>query len=137
MLVWCVVFGDFIRLDITLNRVDHDRMISNNSTPSLQPGLHFIDGECVMADSGFQGDGPLVFPFKKNQGLAFAHRGRWNRDMRKQRILNEWVIGAVNNRWRLFLGRWSFDEDLSPVLMKLESFSCNGTGNEIIDRFSR
>jgi DDE superfamily endonuclease len=114
VLVLCDVFGDFIRLDITLNGVDHDRMVFNNSAPCLQPELHFTDGEWVMSDSGFQGDGPIVFPFKKNQGLAFAHRGRWNRDIRKQRRLNEWGIGAVNNRWRLFLERWYFVKHLFP-----------------------
>jgi DDE superfamily endonuclease len=83
VLVWCDVFDDFICLDITLNGVDHDRMIFNNSAPCLRPELHFTDGDFVMADSRFQGDGPVVFPFQKNQGLAFSHRGRWNLDIRK------------------------------------------------------
>jgi hypothetical protein len=31
VLVWCNIFGDFILLDISLNGVDHDRMLFNNS----------------------------------------------------------------------------------------------------------
>jgi DDE superfamily endonuclease len=65
VLVWCDIFGDFIRLDNTLNEVDHDRMIFNNSASCLQPELHFTDGECVMADSGFRGDGPMCFLLRR------------------------------------------------------------------------
>jgi DDE superfamily endonuclease len=102
-------------LDISLNGVDHDRMMFNNSAPCLQPSAHLFGDEFVMAYSGFQGDGPIVYPFKKNQGRVFEHRGRWNRGIRRQRIVNEWGIGAVNSGWRLFLGRWSFDEDVLPM----------------------
>jgi DDE superfamily endonuclease len=104
-----------MRLDISLNGVDHCRMMFNNSAPCLEPAAHFSGDECGMAYSGFQGDGPILYPFKKNQGRAFEHKGHWNRDIRKQRIVNEWGIGAVNSRWRLLLGRWYFDEDMFPM----------------------
>jgi hypothetical protein len=68
-----------------------------------------------MADSGFWVDGPSFYPLNKIQGRDFEHRGRWNRDIRKKRIVNEWGIGAVNSRWPLFLGRRSFDEDMVPT----------------------
>jgi len=62
-----------------------------------------------MCDTGFIGDGPIVCPFKSGEGGWFQYRTEWNKDIRTQRILNEWAVGWVNNRYRIFLGRWPYE----------------------------
>ena len=112
MLVWTDVFGVIIRLDISLQGSSHDRFLYTMSEVFQSPSEFFSNGQVAMADMGFQGEGNLVYPFKRNQGRDFTFRREFNRDIRSQRIRNEWSIGLVSNRFRQFLGRWSLDESL-------------------------
>lgn len=66
-----------------------------------------------MTDAGFNGgSGTTLSPFKKNEGQWFCFRGMFNRRIRKRRVINEWDIGFINNRMRIFLGTWTMSEHL-------------------------
>lgn len=126
VLYWCNTFGECIRLDITMKGSQHDRGLYNESEPGKFPRRFFAFDENsrdwlerVMVDTGFQGSGPIVAPFKANQGTHMSHRKERNRDIRKQRMCNEWAIGAVNNKYRLFLGRWAGSADWFPMAYEL------------------
>ena len=70
-------------------------------------------------DMGFGGSGALqrtmVVAYKRNEGTEWIHRSSYNRYIRRQRIVNEWEIGYINNRFRIFLGRWPFEKELFPI----------------------
>lgn len=80
-----------------------------------------------MADTGFIGQEPLVTPTKKRQNLEFAYRTAMNRDIRGQRISNEWGVGAISNKWRIFLGRWTFLPEMWPVCYEIAAMLLNWT----------
>ena len=89
----------------------------NECAPFRHPSSYFSENEYAIADMGFQGDGAnIITPFKKNQARHFQFRGQWNREIRRQRIRNEWSVGLVSNRFRLFLGRWPFEDTIFPTV---------------------
>jgi hypothetical protein len=49
----------------------------------------------------------------------------WNRDIRKQRIRNEWGLGFLKTRWRLFLGEWPYDEAVFVESFTVGAILCN------------
>ena len=80
----------------------------------------------MIADLGYIGDGAeLVCPFKKSQGLDFALRGVFNRSIRGFRMTNEWAVGYITNRHRIFLGRWPFDPALFTPAFKFCALMAN------------
>lgn len=95
VLWWGHVYGLCNRLDSTLKGLMHDWEIYNNSAIGQHPEQFLAtDGsgeflERIMADSGFQGSGPIETPHRRNQALSFPGRGARNRDIRKQRMCNE------------------------------------------------
>ena len=125
ILVWVDVFGTFIRLDFTLSGSQHDRGIFNDTDPVREPQLYFGGSEHVIADTGFVGEGNVVCPFKKGVGDGFFYREKFNRDIRRQRVCNEWGIGLIKNRYRLFLGRWPFSPDLFPMCFETAAMISN------------
>ena len=60
------VFGNIIRLDITLDGAMHDRNLFNCYTPLREKDEFFSGGEHAVGDTGFIGYGPIVCLFKKN-----------------------------------------------------------------------
>lgn len=50
----------------------HDRMMFNLTSSIRDPLAFFSDDEKVVCDTEFVGDGPLICPFKSNQGLNFG-----------------------------------------------------------------
>lgn len=125
-LVWTDVYGIIIRLDSCLQGSTHDRKLYNDSEPYRNPTQYFTDDESVIADTGFQGDGAhIIFPMKRNQCRSFHHRSDMNRDIRKQRIRNEWSVGLITNRFRLFLGRWSLESELFKVMFNVAGMLVN------------
>ena len=68
-----------------------------------------------MADMGFAGKGALVVPYKKNESTEWMFRTCHNRHIRRQRMVNEWGIGFINNWFRIFLGCWPFEKDIFPM----------------------
>lgn len=92
-LVWTDLYGLIIRIDINLNGSMHDRRLYNNSEPYRNPTEYFSEKEKLIVDTRFQGDGShIVFPFKRNQCHGYVRRSHMNRDIRKQRIRNEWSV---------------------------------------------
>lgn len=126
VLLWTDVFGVIIHLDITLEGSRHDRGIYNISEPVRNPQTYFASEECAMGDTGFQGPGDhIVFPLKRNQSRHFGLRSQMNRDIRRQRIRNEWSVGLVSNRFRIFLGRWPFEDCLFPTVYTVAAMLVN------------
>eukprot|EP00173_Palmaria_palmata_P003622 Plantae.Rhodophyta-Palmaria_palmata.ctg3841.p2 GENE.Plantae.Rhodophyta-Palmaria_palmata.ctg3841~~Plantae.Rhodophyta-Palmaria_palmata.ctg3841.p2 ORF type:complete len:188 (+),score=21.68 Plantae.Rhodophyta-Palmaria_palmata.ctg3841:329-892(+) len=125
-LVWIDVFGQYLRIDIIEFGAIHDRRFYEQTPPYVSPGEHFSDGEHLLADAGFIGDGEeCACPFKKGMGLDFALRGVWNRSIRGVRMLNEWAVGFITNRHRIFLGRWPFDPALFSPAFELCALMAN------------
>jgi hypothetical protein len=126
VLVWCNVYGTTIRLDFLGDGCRHDRGIYNSSGPNTTLTLYFSPGEVRIGDTGFVGEGDhLICPFKKNQGALYRWRAMWNRDIRKQRISNEWGLGFLKNRWRVFLGEWPYDESVFLESFTVAAMLCN------------
>lgn len=126
VLVWTDVFGIITRLDITLIGSRHDRGIYNDCDPFKYPTQYFSSNQLVIADLGFTGSGDhIAFPFKRGQGLWFEMRTSYNKDIRRQRIRNEWSIGLVKNRFRIFLGRWPFEDTWFPIIFTVASHLVN------------
>lgn len=58
----------------------------------------------VIGDEGFTRKRThVIFPFKPRKKTNRRHRRKWNKCIRKQRMVNEWNIGLVINPFRLFL----------------------------------
>eukprot|EP00173_Palmaria_palmata_P005306 Plantae.Rhodophyta-Palmaria_palmata.ctg9147.p1 GENE.Plantae.Rhodophyta-Palmaria_palmata.ctg9147~~Plantae.Rhodophyta-Palmaria_palmata.ctg9147.p1 ORF type:complete len:283 (-),score=22.58 Plantae.Rhodophyta-Palmaria_palmata.ctg9147:265-1113(-) len=86
VLVWNNPLGQYISIDITDLGAIHDRRFYDQMPPYVSPGEYFNDGEHLLADCGFIGDGAeCVCPLKKGMGLDFALRGVWNRSIRAVR----------------------------------------------------
>lgn len=143
ILVWNCPLGTYIRVDVTDLGAAHDRRLYDQSPPYMAPSEHFSEGEHLVADTGFIGDGEeCVCPFKKGMGLDFALRGKFNRSIRATRMLNEWGVGFISNRHRIFLGRWPFDPDLfTPAfevcaLMANELFAFRGYALQTRERYA-
>jgi len=118
--MWTDVFGVIIRVEMTKFGARHDRGIYNDCDPHRFPRQFYSSRQHTMADTGFQGDGEeIVCPVKRGQCRSFRERAEMNRDIRKQRIQNEWAVGLVSNRFQLFLGRWSLDDDLWEVMYEV------------------
>ena len=120
VLVWVDVFGSIIPLYITLEGTLHDRSLFNCATPLRGPEDFFSCGEHAVCDTGLIVYGPIVCPFKKNQGFKWVWRTMFNKVIRKQRICNEWGIIYINNRHRLFVGVWPFAPEFFLSAMKLQ-----------------
>lgn len=89
----------------------------NDSDLYRYPSNFFTVDEAVIGDTSFQGTGRhTIFPFKRNQFRSYLHGHEMNRDMCKQPIQNEWSVGLVSNRFRIFLGYWFPDDALFPVV---------------------
>ena len=126
VLLWTDVYGVIIRLEITLQGHRHDRGIYNDSDTYRCPSIYFTDDEVAMADKGFEGDGAhIIFPVKRRRNNNFPLRAQMNRDIRMQRIRNEWSIGLLSNRFRLFLGRWSLLPELFPIMYRTAALLVN------------
>lgn len=116
-LVLTDVFGILIRLDINLSGRIHERRLYNNNEPYCNPSSYFHNGQQVLEDTGFQGDcDHIVFPSKRNQCYNFELLGDMIRDIRKQRIRNEW---SADNRLRLLLARWALEDNLFKVMFNV------------------
>ena len=63
----------------------------------------------------YAGDGDLFFPYKRIESTLWLYRSKQNSYIRSQRMVNEWGIGFINNRFRVFLGRWPFEPELFPI----------------------
>lgn len=95
--------GVYTKIVITDMGSEHDRRVYTETPPYVRPDEHFADGEHLIADLGYIGDGAeCVCPFKKGQGLDFALRGMFNRSIRGVRMVNEWSVGYITNRHRIF-----------------------------------
>ena len=122
------LFGAYTKIVITDLGSEHDRRVYTETPPYVRPDEHFSEGEHLIADLGYIGDGAeLVCSFKKGQGLDFALRGVFNRSIRGVRMTNEWAVGYITNRHRIFLGRWPFD----PALFTPAFEFCALMANEI------
>lgn len=137
------VFGEYTKIVITDLGSDHDRRVYTQTPPYVSPEEHFSEGEHLIADLGYIGDGAeCVCPFKKGQGLDFALRGAFNRSIRGVRMVNEWSVGFITNRHRIFLGRWPFDPALftpafeSCALMANEVFHVRGYALQTRERYA-
>jgi DDE superfamily endonuclease len=126
ILVWTDIYGLITRLDFAEDGSRHDRGIYNDSAPLRHPAAFFSDDEHAIADTGFQGkESTTITPFKKGQGRYFDYRTQFNRDIRKQRITNEHVIGIINNRNRLLLGRWPYERRLFRIKYEVAAMLTN------------
>jgi hypothetical protein len=115
ILLWMDVYGRYIHVDFSEVGAKHDRALFNKSHVMQDLDAHFTGDEVLMTDMGFTGEGPIVCPFKSGRALHFELRGLWNKMIRKQRMINEWGVGYISNRHRIFLGRWPYDDHLFPV----------------------
>lgn len=117
-LLWVDVFGMIIHVDFTDDGSDHDRSIFSDRMIIHDQDHYFNDGEHFIRDEEFQGSGQFVSTLKIDQGLGYKYRGMVNRDIRKQVIINEWVIEVIKNRFCIIMGRCSLDEYLCLMLFK-------------------
>lgn len=92
VLFWCDAFGRSCRLDFNLKGSTHDREIYSNTAVGNNLEHFFTryaDGtfiESFMAESGFQGNGPVEALHKGNQAASFVGRGARKLDISKLRV---------------------------------------------------
>jgi DDE superfamily endonuclease len=115
ILLWMDIYGFYIHLDFSEVGAKHDRALFNKSHVMQHLDALFIGNEVLMTDMWFTGEGTIVCPFKSGRALHFELRGLWNQMIRKQRMINEWGVGYIRNRHRMFLGRWPYDDHLFPI----------------------
>ena len=115
VLVFCDLYGRFIRLEISDKGAESDRNMYKSSEVYHNLSDFLAAGKHGMADMGFGGSGGLVVPYKRNESTEWIHRSSYNRYIRQQRMVNEWGIGYINNRFRIFLGRWPLKKELLPI----------------------
>lgn len=125
MLVFCDLYGRFIRLEISDKGAESDRNLYTSSEVYQNPSDFLTAGQLGMADMGFGGSGALVVPYKNKESTEWIHMTNYNRYIRRQRMVNEWGIGYINNRFRIFLGRWPFEKELFPIAYNTAAMLCN------------
>jgi len=126
VLVWVDVFGLIVRVDVCALGFFHDRRLFSQTGPQLSPATYFNGEQHAIGDTGFMGPSRvLVCPFRRNADETGVDRDAWNTDIRRSRIRNEWGIGDVKNRFRLFLGRWSYEPELLAPTFELCCMLCN------------
>jgi len=134
-LVWVDVFGLIVRVDVYAPGSCHDRRLFTQTSPQLSPATYFDGEQHAIGDTGFIGSSRvLVFPFRRNTDETGVDRDAWNTDIRRSRIRNEWGIGDVKNRFRLFLGRWSYEPELFAPTFELCCMLCNWRWKQSGDR---
>ena len=102
VIVFCDLFGRFIHVEISKGqRVTETCTKIQKFT---RPDAFLSNGQHGMADMGFGGDGDLVVPYKANESKEWLCRRDHHNNIRTQRMLNEWGIGYISNRYRIF---WS------------------------------
>jgi len=126
VLVWVEVYDSIVRVDVSSLGACHDRRLFTGTGPHLFPASFFDGDQHAIGDTGFIGPSRvLVCPFRRNAEEADVDQGEWNTDIRKSRIRNEWGIGDVKNRFRMFLGRWSYASMLIAPSFELCAMLCN------------
>lgn len=125
ILVICDVFGRFIWLEMTDKGAESDRTLYTESDVYRNSDQYLSLGHHGMADMAFAGVGELVVPFKTNESTSWMYRTEYNSTLRKQPMVNEWGTGFLNNRFRLFLGRWPLEKGLLPVAYKTAAMVVN------------
>lgn len=95
--------------------VESDRNLYTSSDVHHNTELYISNGQHGMADMWFAVDGELFVPYKRNESTSWFYRAKHNKEIRKRIMVNERGIRFINNRYRLFLGRWPFESDLFPI----------------------
>lgn len=67
----------------------------------------------------------MIFLLNRNQFRGYIHRRPLKRDIRKQLIGNESLVVMVSNRFRSFLGHWSLEDALFPLMYQVAGFLVN------------
>lgn len=126
LLLWTDVYRVIMLLDMIIVGSMHDSGTNNDSAPYRDPASYFSGGEFAIGDTGFQGAGEhIVCPSKKYQATGFSLRSTMNRYIRQQRIRNEWAVGLISNRFRLFLGRWPLEDNYFHILYEVAALLVN------------
>eukprot|EP00173_Palmaria_palmata_P000060 Plantae.Rhodophyta-Palmaria_palmata.ctg1029.p1 GENE.Plantae.Rhodophyta-Palmaria_palmata.ctg1029~~Plantae.Rhodophyta-Palmaria_palmata.ctg1029.p1 ORF type:complete len:262 (+),score=37.55 Plantae.Rhodophyta-Palmaria_palmata.ctg1029:26-787(+) len=105
-------FGFYLHVATSPAGFESDKTMYMESDIGAQPSLYLSDGECGLADMGYAGIPRIEVPDKKNTNMLFPYRRARNCSIRGVRMINEWAMGYVNNRYRVFLGRWPFSAEL-------------------------
>ena len=115
MFVFCDFLGRFIRVEISDKGTESDRNMYTN-LDVYRVSDHFLcTGQHRMGDMYFAWKGALVVAYKKNQCTERMLRTCYNRHIKRQRMVKEWGIGFINNRFRICLERRPFEKDLFPM----------------------
>ena len=83
VLVFCDLYGRFIRLEISEKGAESDRNMYKSSEVYQNPGEFLAAGQHGMADMGFGGSGALVVPYKRNESTEWIHSSSYNRYIRR------------------------------------------------------
>lgn len=97
----------------------NDRSAFTSSQLYQDPHAHFSAGECLLADGGFVGDGPLLCPFSRPQravnnamsqvDVAIRKaRSRYSIEQRYFRSIIEHVFGGMKGKWSALHGTVKF-----------------------------
>lgn len=105
--------GYFRWIETGCEGIVHDRQMFNGSELCRERHRFFSPGECVGADKGFVGDGPVMTAFKLNNLVGNPVHQYFNALFNKERIIVEWSFGALKTKWAILqhsftLGRDSF-----------------------------
>ena len=90
----------------------NDRDMWTSCKLYLERGFYFSEDQCVAADGGFQGDGPIIYSF---DDLTDETRALYNLAFKETRVGVENAFGRVQ-LWFPILGvllrEWTYDDEL-------------------------
>ena len=95
-----------------------------NTTPFLEPNCSWLsDGEVILADGGFQGDGVVVHQYTQQQLAKMDKEEReqaslWNEDFLLNRTPIEHCIHRIKNRTQALTHRWQRDPSKQAELFQ-------------------
>lgn len=106
------IFGRYIRVENVDVGGESDKTMHIGCDVCTDPDRFLSQGEIGLADMGYAYCPRVEVSDKKNQSLAFPLREKRNKAIRGVRHVNEWAKRYINKRYRLFLGRWIFSDEL-------------------------
>lgn len=119
------IFGRYIWVETVDVGSESDKTMFIDCDVGKHPSHFLSEGERGMADMGYAGINLLEVPDKRNQNIYFPLRKKRNSGIRGSRMVNEWAMGYVNNRYRMFLGRWSFSPELYSIAFETVCMMAN------------
>lgn len=83
----------------------HDSVAYKSCDLYTNKQAYFAQGQRLIADCGFMGCGNVTVPYVARPTLTQGQRA-FNREVRRQRVVIEFLFGAMKSKFRILSGTW-------------------------------